>query len=90
MKLTGVLQMRKEILMMGLAGLLGCDKYDISQVQEDVALTKPAGCEMVKDIRLEQSLAGESYQFLCNDKEKNLVLFHRYTTEEVWHKISTK
>ena len=82
--------MRKEVMMMGLAGLFSCDKYNISQVHGDVVLTKPVECETVKDIQLEQSYAGDSYKLLCNDKEGNLVLYHRFTIEEVWHKISTK
>ena len=46
--------MRTEIMVLGLAGLLGvgCNpKYDVSNVDLKVELTKPEGCETVEDIR---------------------------------------
>lgn len=61
-------------MMMGLVGLLGTgceDKYDVSRVEQNIELIKPAGCETVKDIRYEHG-HGTSYQLLCSDKDGKL------------------
>ena len=84
--------MRKEILMMGLAGLLGCfeKKYDISRVDENIELTKPVGCETVKDVRYEYGYSAYSYQILCSDKEGNLTLYNRNTVSDNWQNIRVR
>mgnify|MGYP001598529791 CR=1 FL=1 len=83
--------MRKEIMMLGLAGLLGCeDNYDVSRVEQNIELTKPTGCETIKDIRLERGNSASYYQILCNDKEGNLTLYHRFSQDEAWQKINVR
>ena len=85
--------MRKEIMVLGLAGLLGTgceDKYDVSRVEQNNELTKPAECETVKDIRLEKANNGYSYQLFCSDKDGNLMLYDRHTTVDTWRKITVK
>ncbi len=44
--------MRKEIMVLGLAGLLGCleERTDVSRIDRNVTLTKPEDCYEVKDI----------------------------------------
>ncbi|GEM_PF-4096161 len=79
--------MRKELMVLGLVGLLGCEKREISAVGENVTLTKPEGCYKTEDIRLEHP---GLYQVLCRDEEGNLTLYSRgrYNTE--WDKITVK
>jgi len=80
-------------MMAGLAGLLGTgceDKYDVSRVQQNIELTKPAECETVKDIRLEKAHHGNFYQLLCSNKDGNLMLYDRHTTVDTWQKITVK
>ena len=92
--------MRKEIMMLGLVGLIGCDelrpKSDVSQVEENVILTKPADCEELKDLRYRtinyDHVPGQTieYQVKCLDKEGNVSLYVRTDTSDSWRKITVK
>ena len=86
--------MRKEMMVLGLAGLLGigCENIDVSSVSENVNLTKPEGCEIEKDIRHYESFGGFChYQILCgNSKDDKLTLYERACTAEEWKKTELK
>ena len=84
--------MKKEIMMLGLVGLLGCDKRNVSTVSQNVYLTRPEGCEIEKDIRFSESTRGYCrYQVLCgNSKDDTLTLYDRSCSAEAWRKIELK
>lgn len=94
--------MRKEIMMLGLTGLIyaGCDEFkpksDVSKVEGSVNLIKPEDCEKVEDIRYNtlvyDSVPGNTIQYhvLCSDKEKNLILYVRCDTDDSWRKVTVK
>lgn len=82
--------MRKELMMMGLVGILGCTekKYDVSRVGKTIEIAKPEACEIVKDIRLEHTFG--YYQLKCADKDENIILYERGLYDDSWTKITVK
>lgn len=77
---------------LGLALAAGCaDHTNISAVGENKVLTRPDGCEKVKDIRY-QIVPGETYnvyQLLC-EQDGGLVLYSRDSTDEEWTSITVE
>ena len=79
----------------GLAALAaGCgEKTDVSAVSSDfVVLTKPTGCEKVKDIRKNQwgpSAGEKEYQVFCV-QDGGEVLYSRISNDAEWTSITVK
>ncbi len=82
--------MRKGLIMIGLAGLLGCDERDVSRIDENVNLTRPKDCYAIKDIRYEAGQYSRYYQVLCSDREEKLILYNREVGKDGWQKIKVK
>ncbi len=84
--------MRKEIMILGLVGLVGCEeRTDVSRVDRNVNLTKPEDCYEVKDINCSEGSQNECrYQVLCTDANGKLTLYDRHCTAEGWRKINVK
>ena len=86
--------MEYKIMALGLAGILaaGCDDRTVSTIGENVNLTRPEGCETVKDVRYNSSAYGYCrYQILCsNSKDEKLTLYDRFCNNESWRKIEVR
>ena len=83
--------MRKEIIILGLVGLLGCeDNTPPSQVDRSVNLTKPEDCYEVKNINYSQGRGVCRYQVLCSDVKGELTLYDKSCFYEDWRKINVK
>ena len=79
--------MRKEIMMIGLVGLLGCEhNYTASKITEKVEIAKPEGCVKVLDFRYGRG----HYQFKCLDTNENTVLYDRDCFVDSWKQITIK
>lgn len=79
--------MKTILAVLGLAALVAsCDKTDVSKVGEDKLLTKPVGCETVKDIRYVHS---RIYQLLC-EQDGGMVLYSRNIDGSEWTSISVR
>lgn len=83
--------MKTLLATLGLAALVAScsDKTNVSTIGENKILTKPAGCETVKDIRYECYHGGCAYQLLC-EQDGGMVLYNRDSTEDEWTSISLR
>ncbi|MDI6737447.1 MAG: hypothetical protein QME12_02925 [Nanoarchaeota archaeon] len=83
--------MKKLLAALGLAVMVaGCDKTNVSTVGENEVLTKPVGCETVKDIRFYTGSRGfHGYQLLC-EQDGGLVLYTRGKDSGAWTGISVR
>ena len=82
------MKLKTGIIAMGLAALVaaGCEEGQTNarSVGETITLTKPEGCEMIKDIRYDNN--HDLCQLLCVDSNYNLVLYSINQPERKWNK----
>lgn len=84
--------MKTILAALGLAALVaGCDttKTNVSTVGENYVLTKPDGCETVKDIRYECGDSWCQYQLFC-EQDGGMVLYTRNKVLSEWTSFSVK
>ncbi|MFA5887595.1 MAG: hypothetical protein WC852_02705 [Candidatus Nanoarchaeia archaeon] len=74
---------------LGVGGLVaalgsGCEKRDVSAVGETIVVTKPGGCEIVKEFT--RNPDDQVYNMVCEENGKN-VYYDRRFADEKWTRV---